>query len=92
MQAALLPVSTDKHLKFTQKLANELKEQSVRVWIDDSGETVGKKIRNAEQQKIPFMLVIGDKEMASGKLAMRERGKQETVEMTIEQLIGRAKR
>ena len=92
VQAALLPVSTDKHLKFTQKLANELKEQSVRVWIDDSGETVGKKIRNAEQQKIPFMLVIGDKEMASGKLAMRERGKQETVEMTIEQLIGRAKR
>lgn len=87
VQVALLPVSTDKHLKYCQKLADELKAQSARVWIDDSDETVGKKIHHAEQQKIPFMLVVGDKEMGSGKLAVREHGSQETKNMGINEFL-----
>lgn len=92
VQVALLPVSTDKHLKYCQKLSQELQDKGARVWIDDSSETVGKKIRNSEQQKIPFMLVVGDKELSGSKLSVRERGQQETAEMSTEELINKTKR
>jgi len=84
VQVALLPVSTEKHLDYCQELARRI---GGRVWIDDSQETVGKKIRNAEQQKIPFMLVIGDKEMGGDKLAVRARGEKETKEMSVGDLL-----
>jgi threonyl-tRNA synthetase len=48
---------------------------------------VGKKIRNAELQKIPYILVVGDKEMNGGKLAVRERGQKDTVGMSADELI-----
>lgn len=92
VQIALLPVSNEKHLKFVQKLSADLRERGARVWLDDSDETVGKKIRSAESQKIPFMLVLGDKEMGGGKLAVRARGQKETVEMTIDELISLLRR
>ena len=84
VQVAILPVS-DKHLEFANKIANKLKEKEVRAEVDDSRESVGKKIRNAEKEKIPFMLVIGDKEEESGKLAVRARGQSETKEMDIDE-------
>src|SRR3989338_1584080 len=62
VQVALLPVSNAKHLAYGQKLAEELRQQDVRVLLDDNDETVGKKIRTAELQKIPYILVVGDKE------------------------------
>ncbi len=92
VQVALLPVSTEKHLDYSLKLATELKTQGARVWVDEANDSVGKKIRIAEQQKIPYMLVIGDKEMGSGKLAVRKHGEQDTVEMTKEELIAQIKR
>jgi len=61
------------HIKYCKKLAEELKENNIRVEVDDSNETVGKKIRGASKEKVPYILVIGDKEMKSGKLAVRER-------------------
>jgi len=92
IQVALLPVSTDKHLDYSQKLANEFREKGARVWVDDSPESVGKKIRTSEQQKIPYILVIGDKEMDGGKLAVREQGSGDTKEMGVDELVGKLKR
>ena len=92
VQVALLPVSTDKHLKYCEKLSDEFKEKDVRVWIDDSNESVGKKIRTSEKQKIPYILVVGDKEMDGDKLAVREQGSGDTKEMKVDELIGKLKR
>lgn len=92
VQVALLPVSTDKHLDYSQKLADEFREKDVRVWVDDSDESVSKKIRTSEKQKIPYILVIGDKEMDGDKLAVREQGKSDTKEMKVDELVGKLER
>ena len=82
-QVRICPVSSD-HLKDATKLAEELKKGSVRVDVDDRGLTVGKKIREAEQEWVPFIVVFGEKEK-KGKLSVRSRdGKQE--QLTVKEL------
>lgn len=73
VQIAILPVA-DRHNDFAFALAKELREAGFRVEVDDSTESVGKKIRNAEKMKLPRMLVVGDKEMEGGELTVRVRG------------------
>ncbi|MFH1598348.1 MAG: threonine--tRNA ligase [Patescibacteria group bacterium] len=75
VQVQIMPVGS-KHIKPSQKLGEELKKEGFRVYVDDLNETVGYKIRKAIQQKVPYMLVIGDKEVKQTKLAVRERGKK----------------
>ncbi|MBU2566509.1 threonine--tRNA ligase [Patescibacteria group bacterium] len=73
VQVMILPVA-DRHIEAAKELALKLKENGVRVETDDSAESVGKKIRNAEKGKNPIMIVFGDKEMESGDLTVRRRG------------------
>jgi threonyl-tRNA synthetase len=72
VQAIILPIA-DRHSEFAQKTAEMLQERDFRVEVDLRREKVGFKIREAQVQKIPYMLVIGDQEMESGKLSVRER-------------------
>jgi threonyl-tRNA synthetase len=76
VQVAVLPVA-DRHVEFAQGLAQELRDLGLRVDVDDSTESVGKKIRNAEQGKLPLMLVVGDKEASGGPLTVRLRGEKD---------------
>ncbi|MHB8903579.1 MAG: threonine--tRNA ligase [Patescibacteria group bacterium] len=69
------------HLGHCQKLASEFKAAGIRVEVDDANETVGNKIRKAVNEKVPYMLVIGDKEVESEKLIVRDRGSIETREI-----------
>src|SRR5690606_19945509 len=62
------------HVDHCRALAAEFAEADIRVEIDESNETVGNKIRKASNEKVPYMLVIGDKEMGSEHLSVRERG------------------
>jgi threonyl-tRNA synthetase len=71
VQARILPVS-DKFNKYAEEVGKKLMEADVRFEIDDSNESLGKKIRNAELQKIPYMLVVGEKEVKDGTLAVRD--------------------
>jgi len=80
VQVKLLAVS-EKHVKHCQKLADEFSQQGIRVEVDASDETVGNKIRKAIKEKTPYMLVIGDKEINSTKLQIRDRGRQEVREI-----------
>jgi len=73
VQAIVLPIS-DKHLNYAKKVSDELEEKGVRVQIDERTESIGKKIREAEMQKIPFMLIVGDKEIEANKVAVRKYG------------------
>lgn len=71
VQARILPVS-DKFNKHAEEICKQFKDAGVRVEIDDSNETLGKKIRSAELMKIPYMIVIGEKEVAEGTIAVRD--------------------
>ncbi|OGF24275.1 threonine--tRNA ligase [Candidatus Falkowbacteria bacterium RIFCSPLOWO2_02_FULL_45_21] len=75
------------HGEFCQKLAAEFRENGVRAEADDSDETVGNKIRKAVGEKVPYMLVVGDREMASLKLAVRDRGEKTTREIGKQEFI-----
>ena len=72
MQVRLIPVGED-HRAASEELAAKLRDAGVRVEVDDRDETVGRRIRDAELEKIPRVVVYGDKESASS-LAVRERG------------------
>lgn len=82
VQARILPVS-DKFLEYAKEVAGQLAVRGVRYEIDDSNETLGKKIRNAELEKIPYMIVVGEKEVADKNVAVRNYAtkKQEVMEV-----------
>ncbi|MFH1392955.1 MAG: threonine--tRNA ligase [Patescibacteria group bacterium] len=78
---------TDRNLKYSEKILEKLKKEGVRVELDNENETVGKKIRNAELEKIPYILVVGDKEEKNDSVAIRERGKGDLGAMKLEKFI-----
>ncbi len=86
VQVAVLPVA-DRHVDFAKGLAKELRAAGLRVEVDDSTESVGKKIRGAEKGKMPVMLVVGDKEMESGELTVRRRGQSDQALMKKAEFI-----
>ena len=86
IQITVLPIG-EKHLKVSADIKNGLKKFGFRTEIDDSNETLGKKIRNAEMKKIPYIIVIGDKEIEAQKIAVRERGKKEIEAISLEKFI-----
>ena len=72
-QVTILPVS-EKYNDYAQQLVNLLEKSDIRALVDDRNEKVGRKIRDAEVQKIPFMLVVGEQEQARGDVAVRRHG------------------
>ncbi|MBI3495315.1 threonine--tRNA ligase [Candidatus Berkelbacteria bacterium] len=91
VQVKILTVA-DEYVKNAKKVVGELAEQGVRVELDDSNESVGKKIRTAELEKVPFIVVYGEKEQKSGELAVRERGSQKVTEISIKNLVAKVLR
>lgn len=74
LQARILPIS-DKFMDYALEVQKKLKRAGVRVEIDDRQEKIGKKIRDTELMRVPYMLVVGEKEMSEGKVAVRRQGK-----------------
>jgi len=74
VQVKVLPIS-DKFLDYAHQVQRQLKEAGIRAETDDRGEKIGKKIRDTELMKIPYMLVVGEKEMSEEKVAVRRQGK-----------------
>jgi threonyl-tRNA synthetase len=72
VQAAVLPI-TDRQLDYARSVAKQLDAAGVRAWVDDRSEKVNLKIREAQLQKIPYMLVVGDREQQNGQVAVRNR-------------------
>ena len=83
VQVAVLAVS-EKHKKYAEKVFGALKENSIRVNLTSSDVTLGKRIREAELQKIPYIIVVGDKEMNDKTISVRERHKKETGTINLE--------
>ncbi|MFC4690698.1 threonine--tRNA ligase [Dokdonia genika] len=82
-QATILTLS-EKYEKYAQNVLNLLENHEIRALIDNRGETMGKKIREAEMQKLPFMLIIGEQEEKDGTISVRRHGGEDLGSMTID--------
>ncbi len=85
-QVRLAPVA-DRHVEHAEQLAARLREAGLRPFVDDSKESVGKKIRAAQLMKAPYALVIGDREIESGELTVRDREGNETKSVAFETFV-----
>jgi threonyl-tRNA synthetase len=83
VQVAVLPI-TDRVNEYAERVGRELREAGLRVEVNLRGEKIGAKIRDAQLQKIPFMLVCGDREAESAQVAVRERTKGDIGAMSVE--------
>jgi threonyl-tRNA synthetase len=72
IQAVVIPIA-DRHMEYARKLCNQLRDAGLRVEVDDRSDRMNSKIRDAQKQKIPYMLVIGDQEMEKDQVALRLR-------------------
>ena len=82
VQAKILPIS-DKHIEYAKRVSKELEEKGIRTEIDERAEKIGYKIREAQLQKIPYMLVVGDNEEQEGKIGVRDRKQGDIGSMSI---------
>ena len=91
IQVRIASVGKD-HQNFCHDLSMTFNHEGIRTEVDDNNETIGNKIRKASNEKIPYTLVVGDKEIQSGKLAVRIRGEKKVIEMESEAFIAHLKR
>ena len=89
LQVKILPIS-DKFMDYAKTLLSKLKKADIRAEIDDRSEKIGKKIRDTELAKVPYMLVIGEKEVNEGKVAVRKQGKGDTGTISVDEFIAAA--
>ena len=85
VQAMIIPVS-EKFNRYGEKILEKLKENNVRVEMDNSDESLGKRIHAAEKQKIPYIVIVGEKEEKSKSLSVRGRDKEQKV-LQLEEFI-----
>jgi len=85
-QIWVLPISST-HQKYAQKVAQALKERDFRIIVKDENETIGKKIRQGELDKIPYLLVIGDKEIKNESVAVRKRGQGDIGAVKLDEFV-----
>lgn len=90
LQAAIIPIKQEQ-AECAQKIKNILDENLIRAKIDDSSETLNKRIRQAEVEKIPYALVIGQREAEAGTVSVRKRGSGDTGAVAVEEFIKRIK-
>ncbi|MBE6499251.1 MAG: threonine--tRNA ligase [Methanobrevibacter thaueri] len=86
IQARIITVS-ENHKEYAEQLYTKINNENIRVDIDNRDESIGKKIRNASKEWIPYIFVVGDKEMESGKFQVTVRETGEKIDMTVDELI-----
>ena len=83
-QAVILPIS-EKFNDYAREVKEKLSKQDVRVIVDERNEKIGRKIRDNELKRIPYLLIVGEKEMEEGKVALRKQGEGDQGQMTIDE-------
>jgi threonyl-tRNA synthetase len=86
-QVAILPIS-DRYNNYAEKVFNQLKNSDIRAFVDDRSEKVGRKIRDAEVQKVPYMLVVGEKEEENNLVAVRKHKVGDEGAMALVDFVG----
>ncbi|MFQ5922062.1 MAG: threonine--tRNA ligase [Anaerolineales bacterium] len=90
VQVSLIPIA-DRHVEYAQDVADQLREAGLRVEVDDRSERMNAKIRDAQVQKVPYMLVMGDREVEADQVSVRLRSEEDLGAMSIEGFLERAK-
>jgi len=90
VQAVMIPIS-ERHAEYAQKVAGQLEAAGVRVHVDARNEKMNAKIREHAMQKVPFLLVMGDKEAEAGRVNVRTRGKEKTEDMPVADFVEKIK-
>ncbi|MFJ7363268.1 threonine--tRNA ligase [Peribacillus frigoritolerans] len=91
IQAQVIPVSPEVHLGYAKEVQEKLKAQGIRVDLDTRDEKIGYKIREAQMQKIPYMLVVGDNEAKEGSVNVRKYGEQKSETIAFEDFVSAIK-
>ena len=91
IQVAVIPIS-EKHLEYANEIAKQFHIYDVRFMMYDQNETLSKKIREAEMQKIPYLLIMGDKEIAANAVSVRQRGKGDLGQMPLSNFLEKVKK
>lgn len=86
-QIVIVPVNNEAHGEYAKRVEATLKESGVRARVDLSNETLGKKTRTIQKSKVPYMLVLGDKEVESNSVNIRAYGSRDTEELKLEELV-----
>jgi len=89
VQVKVIPVSIDAHTEYANQVISELKKHGIRVEIDDRNEKLGYKIREAQTQKLPYALVLGDREAEAGEVNVRKYGEKTTETISVEEFVNR---
>ena len=89
VQVVIIPIA-DRHYAYAREVAGKLKGEGLRVEVDERNERMNAKIRDAQMQKIPYMLVVGDKEVEQGTVALRLRSGENPGAMPLEEFLERA--
>jgi threonyl-tRNA synthetase len=92
LQVGLVPISSDKHLAYAESVKAALEAAGIRVELDARNEKMNAKIRDFGLQKVPFILILGDKEAATGAVSVRTRGKGDQGSVALEEFVARAKK
>jgi threonyl-tRNA synthetase len=92
VQVRLLPVNDESHLGYAQEVEKALKKEGIRVEIDPASEKLGYRLRNAQVEKIPYTLVLGDKEKENGEVTYRIYGTKEQISVKLEDFIALIKK
>ena len=92
VQVGLVPISSDKHLAYAEQVKATLEAAGLRVELDACNEKMNAKIRDFGLQKLPFILILGDKEAASNGVSVRTRGKGDQGSATLDEFVARAQK
>ena len=87
VEATIIPVNNEYHLRYAKTIENTLKENNIRVELDDREEKLGYKLREANLKKIPLVIILGDKEKENGNISYRKHGSTETVTISIDDFV-----
>jgi threonyl-tRNA synthetase len=87
-QMTILPIS-EKYHDYAQEVYRQLEQMDIRGEVDERDEKIGRKIRDAEVKKIPYMFIVGEKEQAEGKISVRKHGEGDLGSLTIEEFVAR---
>src|SRR5258705_13556604 len=90
VQIKMLPI-IDKFLDYAKSVAGKMKKSDIRAEVDDLNEKIGKKIRDTELMRVPYMLVVGEKEMNENKVAVRRQGKGDLGVKAVDEFLNEIK-
>ena len=92
VQVGLVPISSEKHMAYAESVKAALEAAGLRVELDARNEKMNAKIRDFGLQKVPFILILGDKESATNLVSVRTRGKGDEGSVTLDEFVARAKK